>query len=128
MTEHTEKLFNTCLSHNIVALLFIPEVRSETRRYRSLIFIFPSSSSLIPFHCRLHLLSPLPSISLALVLHSPPTPTKYFFMQSSHLSLGLPLLLLPSTLSTSVLFVNRSPPILSMCPAHFNPFSSPAFS
>ena len=40
-------------------------------------------------------------------------------MQSSHLCPGLPLLLLPSTLSASALFVNRIPSIISTCPVHF---------
>ena len=61
---------------------------------------FPSCSSLIPCHCR---------------LHSPLIPTKSLFTQSSHLSL-----LLPSTPCTSAFFVNRSPSILSICPAYFS--------
>ena len=45
-----------------VALLFIPEVRREAGpRYWSSIFVFLLLPSLIPFHCLLHHLSPLPS-------------------------------------------------------------------
>ena len=40
---------------------------------------------------------------LALILHSHPTPAKPLFTQSSHLSLSLPLLLLPSNLSASAI-------------------------
>ena len=47
------------------------------------------------------------------------TPAKSF-RQSSHLSLGLPILLLPSTLGASVFFVKRYPSILSTFPAHFS--------
>ena len=54
---------------------------------------------------RLH--SPL---SLALILHSPPTQGKSLFTQSSHLSLGLPLLFRPSALNASAFFINRSLP------------------
>ena len=43
------------------------------------------------------------SISLALVLHSSPRPAKSLFTQTSSLCLGLPLLFLPSTLSSSAI-------------------------
>ena len=78
--------------------------------------VSPSLTSLIPFHYRLHQLSPLPHPSPSF---SPPLPN-LSFTQSSHLSLGLPLLLLYATLSASALFVNPSTSILVTCPTHFS--------
>ncbi|KAI0208298.1 Calcium-activated chloride channel regulator 4A [Lamellibrachia satsuma] len=68
----------------------------------ALILHSPLSLALIlhsPLSLALILHSPL---SLALILHSPPTPTKSFFTQSSNLSLGLSLLLPPSTPSATI--------------------------
>ena len=101
-----------------VAPLFIPVVRGETGTDTSRRF-FPSSSLLIAFHCRLHQPSPLP-LFLALILHSPPTTNKSLFTQSSLLNLSLHLLLLPSTLSISAVFVNRSLTLFP-CPAGSSP-------
>lgn len=70
----------------VFAFLFIPEVQNEADTYASRQFFSPSL--LILFCCLLHHPSPLPP-SLGLVLHSPPTPTKSLFTQSSHLSLSL---------------------------------------
>ena len=42
--------------------------------------------------------------------------------QSSHLSRGLPLLLLPSSRHPSALLVRRSSAVLFTCPAHFSRF------
>ena len=58
-----------------------------------------------------------PSLSFC----TPPNPTKSVYTQSSYLHRGLPLLLLPFTLTLSItaLFVNHSPSIQSMCATHF---------
>jgi len=45
-------------------------------------------------------------LSFAVVLHSPPTPSRYLFTQSYHHILGLPRLRFPSTSWTSYLFAN----------------------
>ena len=50
----------------------------------------------------------------------PPAFFTSLFTQSSHLSLGLPRLLLPCSRNSAALFGNRSSAILSTCPAHCN--------
>ena len=71
--------------------------------------LFLILTSLISLHCRLHPSRRLhPTLSLALLLHSPPNSARYLFAQSIHSGLGLPL------------FVNNSLSILSTCPAHLN--------
>ena len=109
------------LYFSYVVFLFVPDVLGEAGiDYRSSICVSLLLPSVIPFRCRLHHPS-TPLLSLSPPLPSPPNPVKYLFTQSSHFSLGLPLLLPPFTLSASALFVNRSPFILStFCSAHFN--------
>ena len=101
-------------------------LKSGVRVASILVVDFFSLLSLFPFHCRLH--SPHPSLSFStppshtVILHSPLPFPPNLFSQSSRLGLGLPLLLLPSTLSGSALFINCSHSIQFMCPAHFNRF------
>ena len=61
-------------------------------------------------------------LSVAVVLHSPPTlsNSRYLLTQSSHHILCLLRLLFPSTFWASDLFASFSSPILSTWPAHFN--------
>ena len=101
------------------ASIFFEFLQSGVRPAPTLIIgvCFLLLPSLITFHCRLHHPSPPPP-PLALVLHSLLTPTKSLFTQSSHLSLGLPPLLLHTTLSASALFVDRSSSIHSTCIPH----------
>ena len=70
--------------------------------------------------------------SSASLFHPPPSPVFFFqspsspafftslFTQSSHLSLGLPRLLLPCSRNYAALFGSLSSAILSTCPAHCN--------
>ena len=93
--------------------------RSSEQCYSSCI---PSSGlrGWLQFLC--HLLSYFPPFS-SVVPSTPAFPTS-LFMQSSRLSRGLPLLLLPSSPYASAVFVRRSSAILSTCPAHFSRFST----
>ena len=71
-------------------------------------FFSSSPSVAIPFHrCLHHPYPPHPAVSPR--SPPPPNPAKSLLAQSSHLILGLPLRILPATLSASALFVNRSP-------------------
>ena len=83
--------------------LFFPlsEVRCCPRHlivFSALLCLLSSSSSLPPL---------LPSSRIS-------------YRQSSHLSLGLPCLLLPSPRNSAALFGSLSSAILSTCPAHCN--------
>ena len=60
-----------------------------------------------------------PPLSLVFQFSSSPAFTS-LLTQSSHLSLGLPRLLLPSSRNSAVLFGSLSSAILSTCPAHCN--------
>ena len=93
------------------------------RTYLSLPF-FPLSG----VRCCLQLFT----ASSAILLHPPLSPVFFFqspsspvfltslFTQSSHLSLGLPRLLLPCSRNSAALFGSLSSAILSTCPAHYN--------
>ena len=61
-----------------------------------------------------------PPLSLVVFFQSPSSPAflTSLFTQSSHLSIGLPRLLLPSTRNSAALFGSLSSAILSTCPAH----------
>ena len=63
-----------------------------------------------------------PTLSCVFFFQSPSSPAFFtsLFTQSSHLSLGLPRLLLPCSRNSAALFGNRSSAILSTCPAHCN--------
>ena len=105
---NTEFMINSPLSLFVVdALFFIPVVRGDAGTETGRRFFF-RSSSLITFHCCLH----HPSFSFSPPLPSPPLPLLPNLSSRSpiHLSFGLPLFHVPSTLSTSTLFVNRSLP------------------
>ena len=62
----------------------------------------------------------------AVVLHSPPTLSRSLLTQSFHPILGLPHLLVPSTIWASAQVANVSSPNLSACPALFSCFYKPA--
>ncbi len=63
-----------------------------------------------------------PPLSLAFFFQSSSSPAYLtsFLTQSSHLSLGLPRLLLPCSRNSAALFGSLSSAILSTCPAHCN--------
>ena len=63
-----------------------------------------------------------PTLYCVFFFQSPSSPAFFtsLFTQSSHLSLGLPRLLLPCSRNYAALFGNRSSAILSTCPAHCN--------
>ena len=65
-------------------------------------------------------ISNLQLLFFAVVLHSPPTPSRSPLTQSSHRILGLPRLLFPSNFWTSYFFGNFSSTILSTCAANFS--------
>ena len=90
-------IFHYIISQNFIVVLFCTVSVVRPWLLSFLLRIFLSFLSSHFSHCILYQHSPTPSLSFAVVLHSPPTLSRSLFTQSSHHILDLPLLIFAST-------------------------------